>query len=529
MSRLYTRTLVRPPTRRRYTIYQNGQRINRHQLFSYRNGRFLINEGYELAKRYAPFNVDALCEIIAALPQVSSPVASIDKKEGGYNKGLLVTAENGRQVVAKIPCLNIVPPWYGTASEVAVLQMVREQTSIPVSKVLTWSDTKSNPVGSEYIVLEKSHGTQLTALWDDLKEQDRVQLIRAFARLESQLTGIKFPAYGSLFMRDRLAPPLHEPGRTIDVDERYCLGPMYHGSWPGGYAANPEEYAQYAGPSFAQQGIWQIEHFKTSYGGRGPHFGTPAEHVEVLRMAVQVMPLLATLPAIEHHSTPVLCHPDFHPGNIFVAAEDPTRITGVIDWQFTAILPRFTQVQWPLFLNPPEEYQTGMGRPELPPHFDDQDVEKDEEYSSTGAALLKSHLESYLALTETDVAIRQLFTSCPYTYRDGIVPLRDCLVRLYQEWPRLNVPGDRPCPYSFSRVEIDRHERQMADYRDWLNLRKYTFELLQSNEGGWVPPQVDFAAAQSKMQLLYRRFVRSKAKEMPEREARKLWFFRERG
>jgi hypothetical protein len=102
-----------------------GEQISEERLFQYSNGRFLVNEEYELAKRYSPFNVDALCHRVSSLPTVQSPIVKINKKEGGYNKALLMTAQNGRTVLAKIPCRNIVPRQYGTASEVAVLELGR--------------------------------------------------------------------------------------------------------------------------------------------------------------------------------------------------------------------------------------------------------------------------------------------------------------------------------------------------------------------------------------------------------------------
>lgn len=128
-------------------------------------------------------------------------------------------------------------------------QKVKANSPTPVSEVLAWSaNASSNPVQSEYIILERIGGKQLTEVWENLQEPDRLQLIRNFAQLESKLAEIEFPAYGALYLRDHLPPRLKEPGRTIDVDERYCLGPVYHGSWPGGYGANPEDYEQYSGP-----------------------------------------------------------------------------------------------------------------------------------------------------------------------------------------------------------------------------------------------------------------------------------------
>ncbi|KAL1846540.1 hypothetical protein Plec18170_009119 [Paecilomyces lecythidis] len=98
-----------------------GELIHREQLFEYTNGRFLVNEARERARRYATFNVDVLCSLVSSLPSISSPILKIDKMEGGFNKALLMTAENGKEVITKIPLPQIVPPKYVTASEVATL------------------------------------------------------------------------------------------------------------------------------------------------------------------------------------------------------------------------------------------------------------------------------------------------------------------------------------------------------------------------------------------------------------------------
>ena len=74
-----------------------------------------------MAKRYVKFDVDALCSLVSSLPSVSSPIFKIDKMEGGFNKAMLMTAENGKEIIAKIPCPNIVPAVFSTASEAAVL------------------------------------------------------------------------------------------------------------------------------------------------------------------------------------------------------------------------------------------------------------------------------------------------------------------------------------------------------------------------------------------------------------------------
>lgn len=60
----------------------------------------------------------------AATGQVS-PIRAIEKMEGRFSKALLLSKENGSEVVAKIPCPIAGPPRYTTAAEVAVLEYCR--------------------------------------------------------------------------------------------------------------------------------------------------------------------------------------------------------------------------------------------------------------------------------------------------------------------------------------------------------------------------------------------------------------------
>lgn len=82
-----------------------------------------------------------------------------------------------------------------------------------------------------------------------MTESERVKLICRFAQMESDLANIEFPGYGALYLRHALPTSLSKhPERLIEVDDTYCLGPLYHGAWPGGFAAYPEDYLLHSGP-----------------------------------------------------------------------------------------------------------------------------------------------------------------------------------------------------------------------------------------------------------------------------------------
>ena len=263
---------------------------------------------------------------------------------------------------------------------------------------------------------------------------------------------------------------------------------------------------------FVHQGIWQIEH-NSSQTGHGPHYGMPEEHLTTLHTVKTLLPiLLDELPILTHYGVPVLCHPDFHPGNIFVARDDPTHVTGIVDWQFAGILPRFT-VQAP-----------GTSRDPVSSPADTSPNSSTEEARQEVKCFEAAMLESRTGLPEPDITVRNLFTLPPDTHRDGILPLRDCLVKIFQNWTtRLGIR--RECPFHFSAAEITAHERKLVEYQDWLRLRQYTLEILQANDTGWVAQGVDFERAKARYDQLYGQFLAAKTQHMSKAEAEKLWFF----
>ncbi|PGH19280.1 hypothetical protein AJ80_04033 [Polytolypa hystricis UAMH7299] len=513
------------------TVIPTGEPIQNEQLFEYTNGRFLVNEKHEKSKRYAKFNLDALCTLVSSLPSISSPISKIDKMEGGFNKALLMTAENGKEVIAKIPCPSVVPSEYSTASEVAILEYVKSNTSIPVSKVLAWSSGSSNPVGSEYILTEKVNGRQLVDVWGEMDQLQQFKLIQNLAQLESQLASMEFPGYGNLYFRHSIK----QQSQTIPINDNYCIGPAYNVSWfphsGNGNYAGPWSSLSDLGLALANRGLAHVQH--STIVPRGPHFGTTAEHIHVLETAMEIIPRLAAHTTLQRFSRPALWHGDLHLGNIFVCNQDPTTIVGIIDWQFVSIMPAFMQVQWPSFLSPPENYKVGIVKPELPPNFDQMDsdekafaiTERNQALLSKcyEAALVKNHLESYLTLTRADSAIRDLL-SCPENmWKEGIVPLRESLTQISENWHKLGL--SEPCPYRITSDDLSRYRLQLSQYKDWHKVKEYTQELLHSDDDGWVPPQLDFEKVQARHNELFQLFIQRESEVLPEEEAKKLWFY----
>lgn len=271
-------------------------------------------------------------------------------------------------------------------------------------------------------------------------------------------------------------------------------------------------------------------------GARGPHFGSPDSHLQLLEIAIKVIPILAGTPLLQRYSRPTLWHTDLHMGNIFVSEEVPTKIVGVIDWQFASILPGLTQARWPEFLAPPEDYETGAIEPKLPSDFEKMDPDEQAYAISQRdqalqakcyeVALSRCHRDSYLALTGIHDTLRRLFILCERTYKDGVVPLRDCLIELSSNWERIGLTGSPPM--TLSKEELTTHEFQLAEFQDWVTLRKYTQEILLSDDDGWVPPELDFDKVQAQEKELFELYLQRQSPDTSAEEARELWFYHQR-
>ena len=71
------------------------------------------------------------------------------------------------------------------------------------------------------------------------------------------------------------------------------------------------------------------------------YHGSAEEHYNLIQTTRAVFRKLIGNPLVENASAPILLLADFHKRNIFVSANDPTTVSGFIDWQSTSIEPAF--------------------------------------------------------------------------------------------------------------------------------------------------------------------------------------------
>ncbi|KAL4798411.1 hypothetical protein BDV19DRAFT_376969 [Aspergillus venezuelensis] len=251
-----------------------GKSVSREKLFAYTNGRFLVNEQYQLERKPLKFDLDAFCGVVDRCGGRTSPVTSVQKFEGGFSKALLMRREDAKELLAKLPCRIAGPRYLTTAAEVGTYKhrafpSVEKHTSIPVPFV-----------GAEYIVMEKAPWVQSFEKWQNMPDIEKLELIRNLTQLEAQLSSILFPAYGGLYLQVDAKDFRHDNGTE---DGMFSIGP------------SPD-------PSF-----------------HGTLDGGPREH--------------STITSDTKYSKPTLWHTDLHMGNIYVSPGKRSQITSFIDWQ----------------------------------------------------------------------------------------------------------------------------------------------------------------------------------------------------
>lgn len=230
-------------------------------------------------------------------------------------------------------------------------------------------------------------------------------------------------------------------------------------------------------------------------------------------------------------AAPVLWHTDLHLGNIFVSSDDPTAIEGIIDWQSARIAPLFIQARFPEFLRPPKDYNPGTEIPSLPDNFEELNPEQKERAieDKTLATLSKYYEMSCLAYNKRvheamklDRTIWEPFTCCQLFLNGSLVPLRDSLIRISQNWARLGLPGS--CPFVFPEKVLNMHNEQVVKYQDMLYLRDIVKTQLCTDDTGWVPME-RWKETNKMNKYLFDMYIETMSEELSPDAAAKTWPF----
>ncbi|KAH9868328.1 hypothetical protein J1614_007400 [Plenodomus biglobosus] len=419
--------------------------------------------------------------------------------------------DDGRELIAKLPNPNAGAPHLTTASEVATMDYVRNVLEIPAPRVYGCSSSTDNPVGAEYILMERSGGVELGKLWQDMSWEDRLEIVRTLVGYEEAFVAANFPMYGSLYYAMDLPSP--SPDQFLDSFssenklEALVVGPttnraffdqgrdsvdMNLGPWP-----SLNEFVR----SCATRELACIENFST-YPGQQGLFSSPNQYrptralkIRVLRdylkVATQILPKDTKL------SKPTLWHPDLHTDNIFVDPSQPTKIVNIIDWQAVNISPLFLQARHPSLIEFEGPIPEGFEPIRLPHDFDDLSEEAQRQAKNLRAAQSLYKLYEIImrrrcpeiaqALHFRDTLPGQITGLASSVFSDGEPILQGMLIRFEDEWST-HVQCSDPCPLSFSSEDRKKQERLEASWSEGVELMHEVLTEIGAYQGwdGWV-------------------------------------------
>ncbi|KAG2420999.1 hypothetical protein HFD88_000614 [Aspergillus terreus] len=432
--------------------------------------------------------------------------------EGNFKKVFLMTMDNGREVIAKLPNPNAGRQHFTTASEVATMDYVRNILDIPAPKVYEFSSPADNPVGAEYIIMERSQGVELSKHWDELRGPAKFEIVKQLVQFEKSLSSSHFPMYGSLYCAKDL--PGVSPGQIIQsasenaaIKPVFAVGPTTNRTFfdDGRDAVNVER-----GPwasledymlSRAQRELACLQMFSTFPGQQGLFYGPRqyqprADHKrKTLQDYMKALPFL--LPKDEEVSKPVLWHPDLHADNIFVNPNNPTEIVSVIDWQAVNLSPLFLQARHPGLIEFDGPIPEGLQSIELPDNFEQLSPEEQLEAKKLRAAqslyklyeiqLIRQCPEIYRALQFRDSLPGQIMGLSGSIFSDGEPVFEGMLMRLEEQWST-HVGSSVPCPLSFSESERARQKEDEAMWSGSVELMDEFLSRVGAYRGwdGWV-------------------------------------------
>ncbi|RMZ80747.1 hypothetical protein DV738_g2621, partial [Chaetothyriales sp. CBS 135597] len=457
--------------------------------------RWLDKDSERRAERCLSFDFQALLDTAVASCPGARSVVTCEKKEGGFNRVFSIQLDNGRNVVARIPTRAVANAGLAVSSEVATLQFVKHETTIPVPAVLSWNSTKTSPVGSEYIVMESVPGVLLKDVWNTMSASQHIRCIQSIGKLTKQLCLHKFTEYGSLFMKN-YAP---QGSQSLQTEHSVVLGPTHTWLPDGVLPLESDGPTQSLRDYYAA--LFRLHRLTVDYDRRSKEslFRIPkaetcstspvTSHAALLDTCFKILKLLTDLPEIQDAARPILFHPDLHTRNIFVDETDFTKVTGIIDWQSATVSPAFVYAaETPDFAERLELDET-LDIPAIHNAATDQNdpiakSQADAEFCAKAWALVSQVHLGYREANRLGQTLLSFLAAGHFGWLKDPTSLQVLLLNLFEDWNALGLPGH--CPYHPSADETERARGIREKVQTTQRLKQLLSRNLKCDLNGWV-------------------------------------------
>ncbi|KAJ5087547.1 hypothetical protein N7456_011163 [Penicillium angulare] len=310
--------------------------------------------------------------------------------EGALNKLYDVKIDNEVFVIrVSLP----VDPYYKTMSEVATVEWVSRTANIPVPRVITYQSSRENPIGFEWIIMNKMPGRPLKELWRSLSFSAKISLVEKFAAYSSCLFRNQLQGIGNLYMKastlndSRLSEatwpagnpacsnksPLseneHIPAGLPDVGRivsmHFFWGSHIFQDVPRGPFKSSSDWMA-SRLSFSEKDYQSVLDNLPSKDFESDDEDDADDARRTLEIIGKLKTLLPSFFPL-HGDNPepsVLVHDDLSSRNILV--HDNGELAAILDWECVSALPLWRACYYPAFLKgPPRSLKPDLGRYEL--------------------------------------------------------------------------------------------------------------------------------------------------------------------
>jgi len=302
--------------------------------------------------------------------------------------------------------------------------------------VLAWFSQSDNAVGAEYIIMNEIPGVLLKDVWNTMTASQHITCIQSIAHLVKELCAVDIPYYGSLYS------PTGENDDLLAFETDYGIGPLWKPHHSAGELVQTDDTkdpTKNFGP-WTNLGAYYTDHFKSAHSRT-----QRTEHAELLDIAQRTIETLLDQDFIRNAGAPLLSHPDLHTRNIFVLPEDPTVITGIIDWQSAAVEPAY------VFAAETPDFAAELPEQEESEQTTDKDsnesqalanLKADVEFCVKTWSIVPSICPKFREASQLDDSVVQLLSAPSNGWLDDAYSLRSMLSNLKQKWTELGLPGE---------------------------------------------------------------------------------------
>jgi len=256
-------------------------------------------------------------------------------------------------------------------SEVATLKFLAANTHIPVPKVYAWNSDASNPVGAEYMIMQKVPGFSASEKWETLSVTVKKSVVSHVADYLMTIFAFRFDCAGSLYLSAHsetgiiVGPIVSTPFyRALDGVIRI----------PDEDAASYAELFRFRGPfsntsDYLQSFVLAELHFLSHHRSIAlSEFDGEDEEAAVIRLKQgervlqKALKLCSVYPGdiqiySQEATTPIkpfsLRLDDFRLSNIMI--DESGQVTGIIDFEGATIAPLWECALLPRWLQDPDD------------------------------------------------------------------------------------------------------------------------------------------------------------------------------